>query len=197
MHLDPSRSINGLSGGIIVVGNLEGGVGKSTLAVTLARAMARRCQHKVWTRPATSGRTRGGVNVRYRIEDIEGIGAAFGAKLRAVGIASTTAFLKAAATPADRKKLAETTAIDSGRILAWANMADLMRLEGVGKQFAELLEAAGVDTVKELRTRNAGNLAGRMAEVNAEKKLTRVVPTETMVAGWIEEAKSMAPILTY
>ena len=135
--------------------------------------------------------------MRYRIEHIEGIGAAYGGKLRAVGIASTTALLQAAATPADRKKLAETTAIDGGSILAWANMADLMRVKGVGKQFAELLEAAGVDTVKELRTRNPGNLATRMAEVNAEKKLTRAVPTETMVAGWIEAAKSMTPILTY
>jgi predicted flap endonuclease-1-like 5' DNA nuclease len=135
--------------------------------------------------------------MRYTIEHIEGIGPAFGAKLRAVGIASTTALLKAAAGPADRRQLAASTGIDSGRILVWANMADLMRIKGVGKQFAELLEAAGVDTVKELKTRNAGNLAARMAEVNAEKKLTRAVPTETMVRGWIAEAKTMAPILTY
>lgn len=135
--------------------------------------------------------------MRYRIEHIEGVGAAYGAKLRAAGIASTMALLQAASDPAGRRKLAEAAGIDSGRILAWANMADLMRIKGVGKQFAELLEAAGVDTVKELRTRKPGNLATRMAEVNAEKKLTRAVPTETMVAGWIEEAKAMAPILTY
>lgn len=135
--------------------------------------------------------------MRYRIEHIEGIGEAYGGKLRAARITSTAALLKAASSPADRKKLAEATAIDSGRILAWANMADLMRVKGVGKQFAELLEAAGVDTVKELRTRNPANLATRMAEVNAEKKLTRAVPTESMVAGWIEAAQSMPPILTY
>ena len=135
--------------------------------------------------------------MRYRIEHIEGVGAAYGAKLRAAGIASTMSLLQAASDPAGRRKLAEAAGIDSGRILAWANMADLMRIKGVGKQFAELLEAAGVDTVKELKTRNAGNLAARMAEVNAEKKLTRAVPTETMVRGWIAEAKAMAPILTY
>jgi len=135
--------------------------------------------------------------MRYAIEHIEGIGPAFGPKLRTAGIASTTALLKAAAGPAERRQLAENTGIDSGRILAWANMADLMRIKGVGKQFAELLEAAGVDTVKELKMRNAANLAARMAEVNAEKKLTRAVPTETMVRSWIEEAKTMAPILTY
>jgi predicted flap endonuclease-1-like 5' DNA nuclease len=135
--------------------------------------------------------------MRYRIEHIEGIGAAFGGRLRDAGIATTTALLRAAADPDRRRTLAEQTAIDAARILEWANMADLMRIKGVGKQFAELLEAAGVDTVKELKTRNAANLAASMAEVNAEKKLTRAVPTETMVAGWIAEAKTMTPILTY
>jgi predicted flap endonuclease-1-like 5' DNA nuclease len=135
--------------------------------------------------------------MRYRIEHIEGIGDANGAKLRTAGIASTAALLEAAGDPAGRRKLAEATGIDAGRILAWANMADLMRINGVGKQFAELLEAAGVDTVKELRNRKAGNLAARMAEVNAQKKLTRAVPTETMVAGWIEAAKALPPVLTY
>lgn len=135
--------------------------------------------------------------MRYPIEQIEGIGAAYGAKLRAAGVGTTAALLKAAADPAGRRQLAETTGIDGGRILAWANMADLMRIKGVGKQFAELLEAAGVDTVKELKTRKAANLAARMAEVNAQKKLTRAVPTETIVTVWIEEAKTMAPILTY
>ena len=135
--------------------------------------------------------------MRYGIEQIEGIGPAYGDKLRAAGIRSTTALLKAAADPAGRKKLEADTVIDHGRILAWANMADLMRINGVGKQFAELLEAAGVDTVKELKMRNAANLAERMAEVNAAKKLTRVVPAESIVAKWIAEAKDLEPILTY
>lgn len=135
--------------------------------------------------------------MRYAIEHIEGIGSAYGAKLRAVGVGSTMALLKAAADPASRKKLAADAGVDHGRILAWANMADLMRINGVGKQFAELLEAAGVDTVKELKMRNAANLTERMAEVNALKKLTRMVPAEGMVAKWIAEAKTLAPILTY
>ena len=139
----------------------------------------------------------GGWQMRYGIEQIEGIGPAYGHKLRAAGIRSTTALLKAAADPAGRKKLEADTGIDHGRILAWANMADLMRINGVGKQFAELLEAAGVDTVKELKMRNAANLAERMGEVNAAKKLTRVVPAESMIAKWIAEAKDLAPILTY
>jgi predicted flap endonuclease-1-like 5' DNA nuclease len=135
--------------------------------------------------------------MRYRIEHIEGIGEAFGAKLRKAGITTSKGLLQAAANPAGRRRLGETTGIDSGRILAWANMADLMRIKGVGKQFAELLKAAGVDTVKELRMRRADNLASRMAEVNAQKKLTRAVPTETMVAGWIVEAETLATVLTY
>lgn len=133
----------------------------------------------------------------YTIEHIEGIGGAYGAKLREAGIASTTALLKAAADPKGRQQLAQKTGIDAARILLWANMADLMRIKGVGKQFAELLEAAGVDTVKELKTRNAANLAKRMEEVNAQKKLTRAVPAESMVARWIAEAGTMPALLTY
>lgn len=133
----------------------------------------------------------------YTIEHIEGIGGAYGTKLREAGIASTSALLKAAAEPKGRQQLAQQTGIDPARILHWANMADLMRIKGVGKQYAELLEAAGVDTVKELKTRNAANLAKRMAEVNAQKKLTRAVPAESMVARWVVEAGTMPPLLTY
>ena len=133
----------------------------------------------------------------YTIEHIEGIGGAYGAKLRDAGIGTTTALLKAAADPEGRQHLAQTTGIDAARILLWANMADLMRIKGVGKQFAELLEAAGVDTVKELRTRNAANLAARMAEVNAQRKLTRTVPAESMVGRWIAEAGTLPPLLSY
>ena len=82
-------------------------------------------------------------------------------------------------------------------ILEWTNLADLMRIKGIGKQFSELLEAAGVDTVKELRNRNADNTAAKMAEVNAEKKLTRSVPAASMVANWVAQAKTMDPIIEY
>jgi len=135
--------------------------------------------------------------MRYTIEHIDGIGSACGAQLRAAGIATTARLLEAAADPAGRKRLAEAADIDAGRILHWANMADLMRIKGVGKQFAELLEAAGVDTVKELKMRNAANLAARMSEINGQKKLTRAVPSETLVARWIAEAKQLPPILSY
>ena len=102
----------------------------------------------------------------YSIEHIEGIGGAYGAKLRDAGIASTSALLKAAADPRGRQLLAQKTGIDASRILLWANMADLMRIKGVGEEYSELLEAAGVDTVKELKMRRADNLTAKMAEVN-------------------------------
>lgn len=133
----------------------------------------------------------------YTIEHIEGIGGAYGARLREAGIGTTTALLEAAGGPKGRQILAQKTGIDAARILLWANMADLMRIKGVGKQFAELLEAAGVDTVKELKTRNAASLATRMAEVNARKKLTRTVPAESMVRRWIAEAETLPPLLSH
>ncbi|MCB1972158.1 MAG: DUF4332 domain-containing protein [Geminicoccaceae bacterium] len=132
-----------------------------------------------------------------KIEHIEGIGESYGARLRAAGITTTRALLKACADRKGRKALAGETGLDEGRLLKWANMADLMRIKGIGKQFSELLEAAGVDTVKELRTRNAENLTAKMAEVNEQKKLTRAVPAEKMVAGWVEQAKQLPPAITY
>lgn len=133
----------------------------------------------------------------YPIEEIEGIGPSYGAKLKAAGINSTKALLKACAKKSGRKKVADDTGISEKMILEWTNLADLMRIKGIGKQFSELLEAAGVDTVKELRNRNPGNTAVKMAEVNAEKKLTRAVPAESMVADWVAQAKSMDPIIEY
>lgn len=133
----------------------------------------------------------------YSITDIEGIGPANGAKLKKVGIRTTSRLLERAKTPKGRRELAEESKIDVAKILKWANMADLMRIRGVAEEYSELLEAAGVDTVKELKRRNAANLAVKIAEVNKKKKLVRQVPTETRIAGWIENAKSLKAMMTY
>ena len=133
----------------------------------------------------------------YPIEEIEGIGPSYGAKLKTAGIKSTTALLKACAKKSGRKKVAEDTGISEKMILEWTNLADLMRIKGIGKQFSELLEAAGVDTVKELRNRNAENLAAKMAEVNETKNLTRTVPSEKVVKGWVEQAETLDPLITH
>jgi predicted flap endonuclease-1-like 5' DNA nuclease len=133
----------------------------------------------------------------YKIEEIEGIGPAYAEKLAAAGIANTDDLLKKCATPAGRKAAAEASGLSAAVILKWCNMADLMRVSGIGPQFAELLKASGVDTIKELRNRNAANLATKMAEVNAEKKLARTSPAESLVTKWVEQAKEMQPLLSY
>ena len=133
----------------------------------------------------------------YKIEEIEGIGPTYGEKLAAADINTTDDLLKLCCDAKGRKGAAESTGLSEGQLLKWANMADLMRISGVGSEYSELLEAAGVDTVKELRNRNAENLAAKMAEVNAEKKLTRSVPAESVVSGWVEQAKSLDPLITH
>ncbi|MCB2055186.1 MAG: DUF4332 domain-containing protein [Geminicoccaceae bacterium] len=133
----------------------------------------------------------------YRIEEIEGIGKSYGVKLRAEGLGTTKALLSACADRKGRKSVAEKTGIDETRLLKWANMADLMRIRGIGTQYSELLEAAGVDTVKELRNRNAANLAEALASTNATRKLTRSVPAPKMVESWVAQAKQMAPAISY
>lgn len=133
----------------------------------------------------------------YKITEIEGIGPKYGEKLVAVGIKTTGALLKRAASPKDRKALAEECGLDAKQILKWANMADLMRVKGVGEEYSELLEAAGVDTVKELRNRRADNLHAKMVEVNGEKKLVRQTPGLKAVEKWVAEAGALDPVLTY
>ena len=133
----------------------------------------------------------------YKIDEVEGIGPAYREKLGAAGIKSTDDFLKLCCDKKGRKAVAESTGISEKLILNWANKSDLMRISGVGPQFSELLEAAGVDTVKELKMRRADNLAKKMAEVNAEKKLAKTSPVEKVVAGWVEQAKTLPPTMTY
>ncbi len=133
----------------------------------------------------------------YPIQDVEGIGPTYGAKLEQAGITNTDALLAAVRTPSDRNALAEKTGLDTKQILKWGNMVDLYRIKGVGSEFSELLEAAGVDTVPELAQRRADNLAAKMVEVNDAKSLTRRVPSEDEVAGWIDHAKTLDRMIEY
>ena len=133
----------------------------------------------------------------YKIEEIEGIGPVMGEKLREAGITTTDKLLEATLTPKQRKELAEATGISPKLILRFANMADLFRITGVGQEYAELLEAAGVDTVPELAQRNAENLTAKMEEINEEKSLVRRTPSLASVEKWVQEAKSLPRALTY
>lgn len=135
--------------------------------------------------------------MKYNIIDIEGIGEAQGAKLKAAGINTVEDLLDRCAASKGRKALAEETGISEKLILKWTNHADLFRINGVGPQFAELLEAAGVDTVKELRHRKADNLAAKMEEVNETRHLTRRVPSPTELQKMIDEASALEPRMTY
>lgn len=133
----------------------------------------------------------------YKIIDIQGIGPVYAEKLIAAGIETVDQLLVKGAAPAGRKALAEETGIRPDLILTWVNHADLFRVKGVGPQFSELLEAAGVDTVKELRNRNAANLAAKLLEVNEEKHLCRRTPVLKEVEKYIELAKELEPVVTY
>jgi len=133
----------------------------------------------------------------YQITEIEGIGPAFAKKLSAAAITNTDHLLAQCASRAGRKATADKTGLTEAQLLKWANMADLMRISGVGEEYSELLEAAGVDTVKELRTRRPDNLTAKMAEVNGAKKLVRQAPSEAQVTKWVEQAKSLDPLITH
>lgn len=135
--------------------------------------------------------------MKYNIIDIEGVGDSYAEKLKAAGITTVDGLLEAGATAKRRQSIAETTGISEKLILRWVNHADLFRINGVGPQFAELLEASGVDTVKEMRHRNAENLAAKMAEVNEQKHLTRRTPSATELQKMIDEAAALEPKVTY
>lgn len=133
----------------------------------------------------------------YKIEEIEGIGNVYAEKLEAAGVKTTEELLDKAASKKGREALAEETGISEKLILKWANHADLFRIKGVAGQFAELLEAAGVDTVKELRHRVPANLHAKLVEVNDARNLCNRVPAESEVARMIEQAKEIEPRMTY
>lgn len=133
----------------------------------------------------------------YKVEEIEGIGPVLGEKLRAAGINTVDKLLEKAATKKQRQSLAEETGISEKQILKFTNMADLFRLNGVGQEYAELLEVAGVDTVPELAQRNAANLTAKMEEVNEAKNLTRKTPSVLEVEKWIAQAKELPRVIEH
>lgn len=133
----------------------------------------------------------------YKIDQIEGVGAVFAEKLQTAGIKTTDDLLAACGKPAGRKKLADETGISPKLILKWTNHADLFRIKGIAGQFAELLEAAGVDTVKELRHRVPANLYTKLVETNDAKNLCNRVPAEKEIAAMIEQAKELEPAVEY
>jgi predicted flap endonuclease-1-like 5' DNA nuclease len=132
-----------------------------------------------------------------KVIDIEGIGTVNAEKLKAAGIDTVEELLSKGASPAGRQALATSTGISPNAILEWVNRADLFRVKGVGEEFSDLLESAGVDTVVELSRRNPESLHARMKEVNAAKKLVRREPRLDEVQAWINEAKTMPRVVTY
>ena len=132
-----------------------------------------------------------------QIEYIEGIGPSLSAALRDAGVNTVDDLLMVACDQQGRARLAGKTQIAEARLLKWVNMADLFRIRGVASQYAELLEGAGVDTIKELQHRNAENLVAKMTEVNEEKNLVRKTPSVKVVASWVEQAKTLPPKITH
>ena len=133
----------------------------------------------------------------YKIIDIEGIGDVYAAKLKEAAVKTTDDLLEKCATRAGRKKMAEATGISEKLILRWTNHADLFRINGVAGQFSELLEAAGVDTIKEFRHRVPANLQAKMEEVNAEKNLCNRIPSVKEIEKMVAQAKEMEPKVEY
>jgi predicted flap endonuclease-1-like 5' DNA nuclease len=131
------------------------------------------------------------------IDSIECIEIKEATRLRKNGVRTTEALLKKAGTRRGRKDLASATGLADREVLDWVNRADLMRVKGIGAEYSDLLEAAGVDTVKELKTRSPAALTKRMGTINSKKKLVRRLPTETMVVRWVNEAKKLKPAVRY
>ena len=132
-----------------------------------------------------------------KIVSIEGIGPVYAEKLAGAGIKTVEALLDKGAGRKGREELAELTGITEKLILEWVNLADLMRIKGIGEEYSDLLEEAGVDTVKELKNRNPENLYKAMVETNQEKKLVRRVPTLKEVQKWVADAAQLEPRVTY
>ena len=132
-----------------------------------------------------------------RILDIEGIGKKYARKLHDVGVHSTSRLLDIGATRRGREDLAEHTGISEKLILEWVNLADLMRIKGIAEEYSDLLEEAGVDTVKELRNRVPEKLYQALVQINQEKELVRRLPSLRHVKSWVDQAKKIPPKITY
>jgi predicted flap endonuclease-1-like 5' DNA nuclease len=135
----------------------------------------------------------------YAIKEIEGIGEAYASKFQEAGIKTVADLLERGKTPKGRKDLAAATGLDEKLILKWVNMSDLFRVKGIGPEYSELLEKAGVDTVKELKHRVPENLHAKLEEVNTSspRPLVRALPSLKAVQSWIEAAKHLEPMVTY
>jgi predicted flap endonuclease-1-like 5' DNA nuclease len=131
------------------------------------------------------------------LTQVEGIGETYAGKLQAAGISTTQELLEKGASPQGRQEIAEATGISGKLILQWVNHADLYRIKGVGQEYADLLEAAGVDTVPELAQRNPENLYDKLDEVNQSKELVRRLPSQAQVKEWVEQAKTLPRAITY
>ena len=132
-----------------------------------------------------------------KLIDIEGIGKKYAGKLKDIGVGSTAALLKQAASAKGRKELAAKTGLSEALLLQWVNHVDLFRIKGIGSEYADLLEAAGVDSVPELAQRKADNLTKKLADVNQAKKLVRKLPVQSQVADWIEQSKKLPKVVTH
>lgn len=132
-----------------------------------------------------------------KLSAIEGIGQAYSVKLKAAGVRSLENLLKTCCGKKGRKELAKKTGISEKQILGWVNRADLSRIKGIGTQYSDLLECAGVDTVPELAQRKPENLHAKMVEVNGLKKLVRQVPALSLVQSWVKQAKALPRVVTH
>jgi predicted flap endonuclease-1-like 5' DNA nuclease len=132
-----------------------------------------------------------------KIHEINGVDALSGARLESVGVHTSAELLKMGATPMGRRDLAMRTGLDESRILKWVNMADLTRIRGIGPQYSQLFEVAGVDTVNELKNRNPENLYQKIKEANDAHHIARSLPTTEQVAGFVSQATQLDPVVTY
>lgn len=187
-----------LADGIVVRLEPDGGTAGANTAqagdtANHQRSLIQRIHDWLFDRRPVTGTSHTPMN----IEDVEGIGPAYAAKLTKAGVKTTDDLLARGAKPKGRDELEKATGISHAEILGWVNRVDLYRLTGVGSEYSDLLEEAGVDSPAELSHRVADHLAAKLEEINKAKKLVRRVPTETMVAGWIEQAKKLPKVVEH